>query len=253
MAAVSNDGRAFEYASDELNGNPEIVLTAMSLHSQILLYVRSEGILKELAVNSSIGGNKINFIIRDLVHAGYKFYNKKIKTLNHDYNNVYFDLSYNVLLDKICNDWFDFNQIIYHNQTMDGNALLALAFFNFEKYRPNPTDGRSVEEYTRGLLNEAIELNDEALVDVINEGLNPEEYLDFSDLAEKACDLLWSRGEKNYANALMVLRSDQGVLIPGLSNEFVLKIIQETRDSDLGEEEDKEDFENFVSEAGLDN
>ncbi len=59
--------------------------------------------------------------------------------------------------------------------------------------------------------------------------------------------------EKKYANALMVLRNNEDELIPGLSNEFVLKIIQETRNSDLGEEEDKEDFENFVSEAGLDN
>ena len=83
----------------------------------------------------------------------------------------------------------------------------------------------------------------ESLMDIILYGLNPEEYLDFSDLAEKACDLLWSRDEKNYANALMVIRNDNDELIPGLSNEFVLKIIQETRDSDLGEEEDKEEEE----------
>ena len=49
----------------------------------------------------------------------------------------------------------------------------------------------------------------------------------------------------------MVLSNDDNELIPGLSNEFVSKIIQETRDSDSGEEEAKEDFENFVSEAGL--
>jgi len=39
--------------------------------------------------------------------------------------------------------------------------------------------------------------------------------------------------------------------IPGLSNEFVLKIVQEARELNLGEDEDKDDFENFVSEAGL--
>ena len=57
--------------------------------------------------------------------------------------------------------------------------------------------------------------------------------------------------KKNYANALIVLRNNDSELIPGLSDEFVVQIIQEARDSDLGEEEDKEEFENFVSEAGL--
>jgi hypothetical protein len=47
-----------------------------------------------------------------------------------------------------------------------------------------------------------------------------------------------------------VLRNNDYELIPGLSDEFVVQIIQEARDSDLGEE-DKEEFENFVSEAGL--
>jgi hypothetical protein len=242
LEAIKNEPNAIEFASDQLNGDPAIVLTAMSQDSYALYYVRSEVILKELAENSSVGGTKINFKVRDLVSAVENLIVKNLFDENGDYNTT------------ICNDWFDFNQIIYQNQTMDGDALLRLAQVQFNKYRPYPKDDEiDVKEYTRDLLIEAIELNDESLMDIIWYGLNPEEYLDFSDLAEKACELLWTREEKNYANALMVLRNDNDELIPGLSNEFVLKIIQETRDSDLGEEEDKEDFENFISEAGLDN
>ena len=98
---------------------------------------------------------------------------------------------------------------------------------------------------------EAIELNDEYLLDIISYGLSGQEYVDFSDLAEKACELLWNREEKNYENALMVLRNENNELIPGLSNEFVLKIVQEAKELDLGYEEDKEELEKFVSEAGL--
>ena len=240
LEAIKNEPNAIEFASDQLNGDPAIVLTAMSQDSYALYYVRSEVILKELAENSSVGGTKINFKVRDLVSAVENLIVKNLFDENGDYNTT------------ICNDWFEFNQIIYQNQTMDGDALLRLAQVQFNKYRPYPKDDEiDVKEYTRDLLIEAIELNDESLMDIIWYGLNPEEYLDFSDLAEKACELLWNREEKNYANALMVLRNDNDELIPGLSNEFVLKIIQETRDSDLGEEEDKEDFENFVSEAGL--
>ncbi len=240
LEAIKNKPNSIEFASDQLNGDPAIVLTAMSQDSYALYYVRSEVILKELAENSSVGGTKINFKVRDLVSAVENLIVKNLFDENGDYNTT------------ICNDWFDFNQIIYQNQTMDGGALLSLAQVQFNKYRPYPKDdGIDLNEYTRNLLIEAIELNDESLMDIIWYGLNPEEYLDFSDLAEKACDLLWSRDEKNYANALMVIRNDNDELIPGLSNEFVLKIVQETRDSDLGEEEDKEEFENFVSEAGL--
>ena len=243
LEAIKNEPNAIEFASDQLNGDPAIVLTAMSQDSYALYYVRSEVILKELAENSSVGGTKINFKVSDLVTAGEKFFG------NYIFDENGYDRS---VLQKRNNDWFDFNQIIYQNQTMDGDALLRLAQVQFNKYRPYPKDDEiDVKEYTRDLLIEAIELNDESLMDIIWYGLNPEEYLDFSDLAEKACELLWNREEKNYANALMVLRNDNDELIPGLSNEFVLKIIQETRDSDLGEEEDKEDFENFVSEAGL--
>jgi hypothetical protein len=244
LAAVTNDASAMIYASDELNADPEIVFAAISQDSYALYYVRSEEILKELAEYSSVGGTKINFKVRDLVHGVQKLFEKKLSDENGDIKDEF---------ESICNEWFDFNQLIYQNQTMDGDALLSLAQVQFNKYRPSPTDERDVEEYTRDLLNEAIELNDEALGDIISYGLRPEEYLDFSDLAEKACELLWNRGEKNYANALMVLRNDDYELIPGLSNEFVVQIIQEARDSDLGEEEDKEDFENFISEAGLDN
>ena len=242
LEAIKNKPNSIEFASDQLNGDPAIVLTAMSQDSYALYYVRSEIILKELAENSSVGGTKINFKVRDLVSAVENLIVKNLFDENGDYNTT------------ICNDWFDFNQIIYQNQTMDGDALLSLAQVQFNKYRPYPKDdGIDVKEYTRDLLIEAIELNDESLMDIILYGLNPEEYLDFSDLAEKACELLWSSDEKNYANALMVLRNNEDELIPGLSNEFVVQIIQEARDSDLGEEEDKEDFENFISEAGLDN
>jgi hypothetical protein len=240
LEAIKNKPNAIEFASDELNGDAEIVLTAMSQYSAALRCVRNEAILKELAENSSVGGTKINFKVSDLVTAVEKLIEKKLFDENGDYNTT------------ICNDWFDFNQIIYQNQTMDGDALLRLAQVQFNKYRPYPQDDEiDLNDYTRNLLIEAIELNDESLMDIILYGLNPEEYLDFSDLAEKACELLWNREEKNYANALMVLRNNEEELIPGLSTEFVLKIIQETRDSDSGEEEDKEDFENFVSEAGL--
>ena len=246
LEAIKNKPNSIEFASDQLNGDAEIVLTAMSQYSAALRCVRNEAILKELAENSSIGNTKINFKVRDLVSAVEKLFRKKL-----------FDEDGHVKdeVETICNDWFDFNQIIYQNQMMDGDALLSIAQLQFNEYIPYPKDdGIARNEYTRNLLIEAIELNDESLIDIICYGLNPEEYLDFSDLAEKACELLWNRGEKNYANALMVIRNEiEEDLIPGLSNEFVLKIIQEARDSDSGEEEEKEEFENFVSEAGLDN
>ena len=49
----------------------------------------------------------------------------------------------------------------------------------------------------------------------------------------------------------MVLRNENYELTTGLSNEFALKVIQEARELNLGEDEYKEDFEKFVSEAGL--
>ena len=48
----------------------------------------------------------------------------------------------------------------------------------------------------------------------------------------------------------MILRNEDDYLRSGLSNEFVLRIVKESRETDLGEE--KEDFENFVSDEGLD-
>jgi len=242
LVAARKDGSSIKYASDELNGDPEIVLTAMSQDSHALRYVRSEVILKELAEKSSVGGTKINFKVRDLVSAVFALFQKKLFDENGDIN---------VKNETICSDWFNFNQIIYQNQTMDGGALLSLAEVHFNEYIPYPKDADDFSNinYTRDLLIEAIELNDESLVDIIFYGLRPGEYLSFPDLAEKACELLWNRGNKNYANALMILRNEDDYLRSGLSNEFVLKIVQETRDSDLGE--DKEDFENFVSDEGL--
>ncbi|MFN6039173.1 MAG: hypothetical protein ACK452_11950, partial [Bacteroidota bacterium] len=205
-------------------------------------YVRSEAILKELAESSTIGGHKINFKVRDLVQGVQKLFEKKLFDENGDLKEEF---------ESICNDWFDFNEIIYQNQKMDGDALLSIAQVMQGKYFPNPRDGRDAEEYTRELLVEAIELNDDSLHDIITYGFNVDEYRDFSDLAEKACELLWNRGEKNYASALQVLSNDNGELINGLSNEFALNIVSEARELDSGEEEDKENFENFVSEAGL--
>jgi hypothetical protein len=249
LAAVKKDGSALKYASDKLNGDPEIVLTAMSQASHAVHHVRSEAILKELAENSSVGGTKINFKVRDLVSAVETLFGKKLFDGNDDLNDK---------IVKICNDWFDFNQIIYQNQTMDGDALLSLAQVQFNKYIPFATDDVSDnKEYTRGLLIEAIELNDESLADILCHGLSPQEYVDYSDLAEKACELLWKKSVKSYADALIIAvyddEDDEPELKAGVSEDFAKKIIKEARELDSGEEEDKEEFENFVSKAGLDN
>ena len=239
VAAFANNGSALQYASEKLNGDPEIVLTAVTNDSNALRYVRSEEILKELAENSSVGGTKINFEVSILVSTVQQLFYKKLNDEPTEDSDE---------TEKISYDWFNFNQIIYQNQTMDGHALLCLAQSRFETL-----DNQNLQGYrlVRGLLIEAIELNDKYLMDIIWYGLYPQEYVDFSDLAEKACELLWNRAEKNYENALMVLRNDNDELIPGLSNEFVLKIVQEARELNLGEDEDKDDFENFVSESGL--
>jgi len=209
LAAVTNDGSALEYASDELNGDPEIVLTALShsrswapslIDSHPLIYVRCEAILKEIAERSSIGGKKINFDISDLVSGVQKLFEKKLFDENgHEKEDE---------IEKITNDWFDFNQIIYQHQKMDGNALLSLAQVMQLRYYPSPKDGSDVEEYTRALLIEAIELNDEWLIDIIHRGFNVDEYRDFSDLADKACNLLWNRGDKVIGKPLMVFRNE---------------------------------------------
>jgi hypothetical protein len=244
LEAIKKDNKSIQFASDELNGDPEIILAALAQDSYALYYIRSEVILKEIAQNSSVGKKKINFKVRDLVNGGQKLFEKKLFDENGDVKDEF---------ESICNEWFDFNQIIYQNQKMDGDALLSLAQVQFNEYRPSPTDGRDVEEYTRDLLNEAIDLNDEALGDIIKYGLRPEEYLDFSELAEKACELLWNKSEKSYADALMVIGTDDDEfeIKAGISKEFAKKIIKEAREVDSGEEEDKENFENFVSETDL--
>jgi hypothetical protein len=248
LEAIKNKPNSIEYASDELNADPEIVLTALSQYAAALRCVRSEKILKELAENSSVGGTKINFKVRDLVSAVEKLFGKKLFDENGEESDEF---------KTICNDWFDFNQIIYQNQTMDGDALLSLAQVQFNKYVPFATDDVSDNnEYTRGLLIEAIELNDESLADILFHGLSPQEYVDYSDLAEKACELLWNKSVKSYADALIIAiydDEDEPELLAGVSEDFAKKIIKEARELDSGEEEDKEEFENFVSEAGLDN
>jgi FlaA1/EpsC-like NDP-sugar epimerase len=44
---------------------------------------------------------------------------------------------------------------------------------------------------------------------------------------------------------------DEFEIKAGISKEFAKKIIKEAREVDSGEEEDKENFENFVSETDL--
>jgi hypothetical protein len=244
LEAVKKDGESLQYVSEELKEYSHVVSVALENNSTHLVsYIKSGAVLEELAENSSIEGVNVNFVIRDLVTAVEKYFTNKISKIDV--------AKFNEETISVCNDWFDLNQIIYKNHKMDGDALLSLAQVQFNQYSPIPTDGREVEEYAKDLLNQAIDLNDESLVSIIMYGLNPEEYLDFSDLAEKACELLWNREEKNYLNALNVISNENGEMIPGLSNEFVMKIIEETRNLNIGEEEDKENFENFISEAGL--
>ncbi len=244
LEAVKKDGESLQYVSEDMKEYSHVVNVALENNSTHLVsYIKNGAVLEELVENSSVEGVNVNFVIRDLVTAVEKYFTNKISKID--------GAKFNEETIRVCNDWFDLNQIIYKNHKMDGDALLSLAQVQFNQYRPIPTDGREVEEYTKDLLNQAIDLNDESLVSIIMYGLNPEEYLDFSDLAEKACEQLWNKEEKNYSNALMVISNDNGEIVPGLSNEFVMKIIEETRDLNLGEEEDKENFESFVNEAGL--
>jgi len=135
---------------------------------------------------------------------------------------------------------------------MDGDALLSLAQVQFNKWRPAPTDERDVNTYTESLLIQAIELNDSSLWGIIEYGLCPEEYVDFTHLAEKACSLVWNNSIKDYRTALSILLSDNsGELRDGLGNDFVAMIIKEAREKDKGDGEEKEEFESFISDEGL--
>jgi hypothetical protein len=241
LEAIKNDKYAIEFVSNELlGGNPEIVLAALTQDSYALRDVRNEAILKEIAEHSTVGGEKINFKVRNLVEGVQAYFNKKI-ALTED----------NEVISDIVKQWFEFNQIIYNNQPMDGDALLSLAQVQFWDYTPRPTDGRTKEEYTESLLIEAIELNDSNLWSILDNGLIREEYTDYTHLAEKACSLLWNQSGKDYSSARQVLVNDDAELREGLSDEFVANIIKEARENNKGSEEEKEDFESFLSDEGL--
>ena len=249
LEAVKKDGESLQYVSEEMKEYSHIVTVALENNSTHLVsYIKSGAVLEELAENSSIEGVNVNFVIRDLVTAVQKYYANKMSKIDN--------AKWSEETVSVCNDWFDLNQIIYKNHKMDGYALLFLALVQFDEYRPIPSDGRDVEQYTRDLLVEGIELQDDALGDIISYCLQPQYYCDFSDLMERASKLYWEKSDKSYLVAKRVLSiyneaEDSEEFNEYLSNEFVMKIIEETRDLNLGEEEDKENFENFVSEAGI--
>jgi hypothetical protein len=205
-------------------------------------------VLKEIAEKSSVKGQKVTFKVRDLVEKGYNFYMKKLSKINN--------AKWNKETEIACNDWFKFNQAIYKNQKMDGDALLSLAQVQFNEYRPIPTDGRSVEEYTRDLLIEGIKLNDDSLSNIISFGLLPTYYMEFTDLVEKASTLLWEKSDKSYKKAKSILNiynEDEGrdELQQGLSQNFALKIVKEARIRNQGTVQEKKDFENFIHKVGI--
>jgi hypothetical protein len=205
-------------------------------------------LLLEIAQKSSIRGQKIKFKVRDLVENVYHLYMEKLSKVEN--------AKWSKETVKICNDWYKFNQIIYKSQKMDGDALLSLAQVQFNEYRPIPTDGRSVEQYTRDLLIEGIKLNDHSLSDIICFGLQPTYYMDFSNLAEKASELLWKKSDKSYKEAHSILSiynevEDRDELLVGLSKNFVLKIIKEARQRNEGSINEKNEFENFIKSIGI--
>ena len=241
-------GGSLQYVSEEMKEYSHIVTVALENNSTNLIYIKNGAVLEELAENSSIEGVNVNFVIGDLVTAVQKYYANKMSKIDN--------AKWSEETVSVCNDWFDLNQIIYKNHKMDGYALLSLALVQFDEYRPIPSDGRDVEQYTRDLLVEGIELQDDALGDIISYCLQPQYYCDFSDLMERASKLYWEKSDKSYLVAKRVLSiyneaEDSEEFNEYLSNEFVMKIIEETRDLNLGEEEDKENFDNFVSEAGI--
>lgn len=247
MEAVKQDGTSIEFVPNDFSEYAEAVCLAIENDKSSLTYIRNEAILNGLAANGSVGSRKVDFKIRDLISASERYFTDCISKIDDSADD------WNDEVERISKVWFDFNQTIYNNHKMDGAALLGLAQVQFNEYRPIPSDGREVEEYTRDLLNEAIELNDECLGDIISYGLRPEEYLDFSDLSEKACTLYWSKSEKTYADAVFTLGTDDDEyeLRAGISKEFAKKIVAEAMEVDSGDEDDKEIFESFVSEVGL--
>ena len=256
LAAVSKNGSAFQYASDKLKADNEIIWAALTQDSDYagiiirdipLGVIKNETILKEMAEHSTVGGKKINFDTRDLVYAIQRTYLDRIYEESNKSK-----VEQNEKIINIRREWFEFNQTIYKNCTKNGDGLLSLiqTINHSDDYTPLPDDNTSVDDYVRSLLIEAIELNDEALATILgNVGDN-------TDLIPKATELLWNKCEKSYWNAINTISlydEDEGiqVLIEELSRDFVIKVIRETREFDEGTDEEKDEFERFVSDNGL--
>lgn len=66
---------------------------------------------------------------------------------------------------------------------------------------------------------------------------------------------LWNKCEKSYWNALDTISlsyaDESQILNEELSRDFVIKVIRETREFDEGADEEKDKFERFVSDNGL--
>ena len=66
---------------------------------------------------------------------------------------------------------------------------------------------------------------------------------------------LWNKCEKSYWNALDTISlsyaDESQILNEELSRDFVIKVIRETREFDEGTDEEKDEFERFVSDNGL--
>ena len=266
LAAVSKNGRAFEYASDKLKADNEIIWVAITQDSDYadreslsiqsfgiiirnipLGVIKNETILKEMAEHSTVGGKKINFDTNDLVYAIQRTYLDRIYEESNKSK-----VQQNEKIINIRREWFEFNQIIYKNCTKNGYGLLSLiqTINHSHDYTPLPDENTSVDDYVRSLLIEAIELNDEALASILCN------VIDNTDLIPKATELLWNKCEKSYWNALNTIgfyNEDEDIteLREELSRDFVIKVIRETREFDEGTDEEKDEFERFVSDNGL--
>ena len=249
LAVVTKDGSALKYASDKLKDDIDIVIAA--IENGGMANVTIESFLIELSQKSSISGKKVDFKVPDLVKAiETLFLNKKIGELDESHEN------WSKQVKEISEQWFEVNQMIYKNLEMDGESLNSLAQAGFNKFGPCPTNGKTIDEYNRNFLIEAINKQDDALKTIISNSLCQLEYFNYSDLIPKANELLWNKCEKSYWNALNTIglyNEDEDIteLIEELSRDFVIKVIRETREFDEGTDEEKDEFERFVSDNGL--
>ena len=232
LAVVTKDGSALKYASDKLKDDIDIVIAA--IENGGMANVTIESFLIELSQKSSISGKKVDFKVPDLVKAiETLFLNKKIGELDESHEN------WSKQVKEISEQWFEVNQMIYKNLEMDGESLNSLAQAGFNKFGPCPTNGKTIDEYNRNFLIEAINKQDDALETIISNSLCQLEYFNYSDLIPKATELLWNKCEKSYWNALNTIslyNEDEGIqeLNEELSRDFVIKVIRETREFDEG-------------------